>query len=84
MNKFIFVETKPKKMNTYNLTEQFFELPSVNSKINSKTLLIYKKNGKTISIDDVSDNWFSKLSDIDLGTIDYLINNRTLFNNLND
>ena len=62
---------------------EFVNLESVGSIMELKTETIYplQTNGKPdlkmgIVLDDVSDEWFGKLSDYDFGTVKNLIDNR--------
>ena len=63
-------------MNIEKLKQQE-ELISVNAVVNTETLMLtFLSNKKTIHIDELSDSFFYRLDDYDLGTIQNLINNR--------
>lgn len=59
-------------------------LNSVNLFLDTKTLMLYPNNGgkpdenKGMSIDDMENSWFDKLSDVDFGTVDNYLNKRTM------
>lgn len=53
------------------------ELISVNAIVNTETLMItFLSTKKTIHIDELSDSFFYRLDNYDLGTIQNLINDR--------
>ena len=53
------------------------KLNSVNAIVNTETLMLtFLSTKKTIHIDDLSDSFFYRLDNYDLGTIQNLINDR--------
>jgi hypothetical protein len=63
-------------MNTQKLNLQE-ELISVNAVVNTETLMLtFLSTKKTIHIDQLSDSFFYRLDNYDLGTLQNLINDR--------
>lgn len=53
------------------------KLVSVNAILNTKTLMLtFLSNKKNIHLDDLSDSFFYRLDNYDLGTIQNLLNNK--------